>query len=174
VLRWTRPVAAGLFAILLVGCGGPGPRTSRVEACEVFTRADATKIFGAPIVGEAPPSGLIPDETNPIASYRAKQMATTACYYKRESGTGRLQLLANTPLTDNGVDMVRKTHEHVRPKNPQKIDGYGDEAFFSKGTLSIYVSGVGLLIRGDLGTGPTLATARKIADIAVPRVKIAD
>jgi hypothetical protein len=66
--------------------------------------------------------------------------------------------------------MVRNFYDSVRPEHPQAVEGYGD-AFFLDGTLSVYVSGVSLLIRGDPGGGPALQTARKIADIVVPRVK---
>jgi hypothetical protein len=164
-------------ALMSAACGGEsgsgdGPGGSRggsaysdKRACDLLTLDDAKVLIGPDAEkGEQ----FIGDQESPT-------IVLSQCLYHDAEVDHTVHLLLRAPRTDEGAKENERVFDNERPDGAQDVSGYGDKAYFDPkaGQLTVYARGAYMIFNNGVGmddSKKTLADARKVADVVLPRM----
>lgn len=167
-------VVAGVGVALLVNNnrqtkdgGNNTPSSTKytaIDACEVFTEAEAKTVLGA--------EATLGSNTAPATS---DDIAVSNCNYTNNATSvpdvRTATLLARSAMTDTGMESNQAAFSDGRPQDAQIVEGYGEEAFYtpSTGQLSVLKDNTWYLITYG-STNPSnysLDKVKAMADVIV-------
>ncbi|MEO8785065.1 MAG: hypothetical protein ABI221_01955 [Candidatus Saccharimonadales bacterium] len=136
----------------------------KVDACAVFTLADAQSVLG---VNAKKTEGA-------SANTESSTARVSTCNYNDGSASADEQTVTILARSSSGNDVAKNAFEAAEPDGAQTITGYGDAAYYSSsyGQFDVVKNNVWLII----SAGPSVpsqrdvSSAEQVAKIALSRI----
>ncbi len=156
-------ILAAIAAIaLFVYNSGPKIVYQPVEACDLFTPAEARDLIGGQVIGANAKKPVISDN-----------VATSKCSYTDDNIDGNKMIVAavavRSGINDKGVQQNKTEFSSGRPsKNTEDVKGVGEKAYFNKelGQLNVLDGRKWIILSYGVGSTPQANTVEKAKQLA--------
>jgi hypothetical protein len=138
----------------------------QLDACTLFTEADAKAIMGA--------SATTGDNT---PSTESDDIKISNCSYTNNATAVKdikvITVTSRSPLTQTGVDSNKEAFTTQRPSGAETVSGYGDDAYWDPATYQMAIlkdnNWIAIVYGGTNPTNNTLADAKLVADKVISK-----